>query len=106
MYLLISLCLKNDIDQKTITATLQLLSLLDVLSYKKIATQSHTYPSNDFDASNAVDGNSATCMRTLEIGFTSPRQTVWWKVDLGDVYTINSINILFRTYDGYGIKFV
>lgn len=59
-----------------------------------------------YDASKAVDGNIATCMRTLDIGRTSPQKTVWWKVDLGEVYTINSINILFRAYNGYGKKFV
>lgn len=59
-----------------------------------------------YDASTAVDGNIATCMRTLDIGRTSPQKTVWWKVDLGGVYTINSINIQFRAYNGYGIKFV
>uniref|UniRef100_A0A8W8NPB9 EGF-like domain-containing protein n=1 Tax=Magallana gigas TaxID=29159 RepID=A0A8W8NPB9_MAGGI len=29
---------------------------------------------------------------------------VWWKVDLGGVYNIYSINILFKNYDGSGCK--
>ncbi|XP_052694709.1 protein draper-like isoform X1 [Crassostrea angulata] len=41
-------------------------------------------------------------MRTLEIGQNAPKETVWWKVDLGAVYNIYRINILFRNYDGYG----
>lgn len=34
-------------------------------------------------ASNAVDRNTATCMRTNGIGRTSNDKTMWWKVDLG-----------------------
>lgn len=54
-------------------------------------------------ASNAVDRNTATCMRTKGIGRTSKDKTVWWKVDLGAVYNIYSISILFKHYDGYGV---
>lgn len=36
----------------------------DDLSHGKIATQSQTYTGINFDASRAVDGNTATCMRT------------------------------------------
>lgn len=45
-------------------------------------------------------------MRTNNIGLTSPDKTVWWKVDLGGVYSIYSINLLFKSYDGYGMYFV
>lgn len=38
-------------------------------------------------------------MRTKEIGSNSPDKTVWWKVDLGQNYSIYSINILFKDYD-------
>lgn len=51
-----------------------------------------------YDARYAVDGNTATCMRTKDIGVNSPEKTVWWKVDLGGVYNIYSINILFKYY--------
>lgn len=102
-----SLTLKNDLDTgQNMTEFEQLLCLLDNLSYNKVATQSHSYADSGYEASNAVDGNPATCMRTLEIGHTSPQKTVWWMVDLGGIYTINSINILFRIYDGQGIKLV
>ncbi|XP_078327574.1 uncharacterized protein LOC111116514 [Crassostrea virginica] len=40
-------------------------------------------------------------MRTQPIGTNSPNQTVWWKVDLCGVYTIYSVNILFKTYHGH-----
>uniref|UniRef100_A0A8W8P1M3 Uncharacterized protein n=1 Tax=Magallana gigas TaxID=29159 RepID=A0A8W8P1M3_MAGGI len=40
-------------------------------------------------------------MRTLEIGSNSPYKTVWWKVDLGGVYSIYSINVLFKNYDDW-----
>nr|XP_022311771.1 multiple epidermal growth factor-like domains protein 10 isoform X1 [Crassostrea virginica] len=73
----------------------------DDLSYNKDASQSHTLPGPGYGAENAVDGNKATCMRTKTIGPNSPEKTVWWKVDLGGVYNIYSVNILFKNYDGY-----
>lgn len=46
-------------------------------------------------------------MRTKPIGlYQYPDRTVWWKVDLGRVYNIYSINILFKNYDGSGMCFV
>ena len=80
----------------------------DDLSVNKVATQSTTVPppNNDpskYAAGKAVDRDITTCMRTQPIGPTSPYKTVWWKVDLGGVYNIYSVNILFKNYDGYGI---
>lgn len=75
----------------------------DDISRNKIATQLHTYAdtvaTKRYDASNAVDGNPATCMRTTPIGTNSPDKTMWWKVDLGGVFNIYRINILFKKYD-------
>lgn len=75
----------------------------DDISHNKIATQSHTY--NNIDASRAVDRNTATCMQTKEIGVGTSffHKKVWWKVDLDGVYSIYSINIQFKNYDGYGL---
>lgn len=64
------------------------------------------YPVHGYYASYAVDRNSATCMRTYEIGPNSPDKTTWWKVDLGEVYSIYSIDIMFKNYDGFGMLFV
>ena len=75
----------------------------DDLSHNKDATQSHTVSGTTYGAENAVDGKTATCMRTEAIGPNSPYKTVWWKVDLGGVYNIYSVNILFKNYDGLGI---
>lgn len=75
--------------------------LKDDLSIKKNAKQSVTLPGN-FYAWNAVDRNIKTCTRANEIG-TSSQKTVWWRVDLGGTYNIHDINILFETYDGFGI---
>lgn len=76
------------------------------LSLKKESTQSLTYSDGEaYIAKNAVDGTIATCMRTKEIGVNSLEKMVWWKVDLGGVYNIYSITILFRNYDGFGIRF-
>lgn len=77
----------------------------DDLSFNATATQSPVVPySNDmYMASNALDGNTATCMRTETIGASSPNKTTWWKVDLGGVYSIFSINILFKNYDDFGM---
>lgn len=78
----------------------------DDLAYRKIATQSQTYPGGYmyYDANNAVDGNTTTCTKTTEVGIFNPHNSVWWKVDLGRVYSIYSINILFKNYDGYGYR--
>ncbi|XP_078330772.1 uncharacterized protein LOC144624723 [Crassostrea virginica] len=80
------------------------------LSVNKVAVQSTTAtpPINDpsrYTAGNAVDRDITTCMRTKPIGPTSPDKTVWWKVDLGGVYNIYSVNILFKNYEGYDNMF-
>ena len=75
----------------------------DNLSFKKDASQSHTYSGSGYGAELAVDGNTATCMRTNAIGTHSPDKTVWWKVDLGGVYNIYSVKILFKNYNGHGM---
>lgn len=62
-----------------------------------MAIQSHTYACHNLEASNAVNGNTATCTRTKDIGPTCQDQTVWWKMDLGWVY---NINFQFKNYDG------
>lgn len=38
-------------------------------------------------------------MRTQDIGGNTPYKTVWWKVDLGGVFSIYRINILFKDYE-------
>ncbi|XP_078329588.1 uncharacterized protein LOC111116900 [Crassostrea virginica] len=76
----------------------------DDLSKHKVATQSTTYSSSIYTADNAVDRNITTCMRTNEIGLNSPNKTVWWKVDLGGVYNIYSVNVLFKNYYGHEIR--
>ena len=50
-----------------------------------------------------MDRDITTCMRADPIGFNSPYKKVWWRVDLGGVYNIYSVNILFKNYDGLGI---
>ena len=81
----------------------------DDLSKKKVSTQSTTSlgPSDVYSANNAVDRDKTTCMRTEAIGTSRqiPDKTVWWRVDLGGVYSIYSVNILFKNYEGYGIFF-
>lgn len=67
------------------------------------------YNDTIYEASNAVDGNSLTCMRTREIGTTSIHKTVWWKVDLGGMYSIYNIDVLFKNYgswEGWGTHFL
>lgn len=79
----------------------------DDLSFLKDATQSHKDEGHTSqDANNAVDRNSSTCTKTKDIGGNSKRPTVSWKVDLGAVYNVYSITILFKNYDIYGLWFV
>lgn len=83
---------------------LEFLIFVDNLSYKKVASQAHSYTSlTYFNASDAVDGNTETCTKTKSIGSTDLDKTVWWKVDLGGVHSIYSISILFKNYEGYGM---
>lgn len=42
-------------------------------------------------------------MRTEEMGRNAMFKTMWWKVDLGGLHNIFSIDILFKNYDGYGM---
>lgn len=79
-----------------------IVNISDILSYKKNALQSSIYPGTSYYAKNAVDKNITTCMRTQSIGLNSLDKTVWWKVDLGAVYNIHSVNIIFRNYDDWG----
>nr|XP_022307517.1 uncharacterized protein LOC111113516 [Crassostrea virginica] len=76
------------------------------LSYKKLATQSTTSTGGVYSyvASNAVDRNETTCMRTEPMGPNSPYKSVWWKVDLGGKYNIQSITIHFKSYGGYEMQ--
>ena len=75
------------------------------MSKNKFAIQSTTAVSStdDFIASKAVDRDITTCMRAKPIGTSSVDNTVWWRVDLGGVYNIYSVNILFKNYHGEGM---
>lgn len=77
----------------------------DDLSFKAVASQSPIYPGPSYlyEASNALDRNTATCMRTDLIGENSEPKTTWWKVDLGGMYSIYSISLLFKNYDNLGM---
>lgn len=77
----------------------------DDISFNKVAIQTHTHKGEGYSAQIAVDRNTETCMRTRDIGTSSEDKTVWWKVDLGGVYSIYSVVILFRNYDSYSILF-
>lgn len=78
----------------------------DDLSYHKNATQSHTHRQDLvlFGAYRALDRDEKTCTRADDIGPNSSKKNVLWRVDLGGVFNIYSINILFRNYDGFGIN--
>lgn len=76
----------------------------DDLSYGKEATHWRIYNSwyDDYLASNAIDRNTSTCTRTYEIGKGGSLKTTWWKVDLGKVKSIYSVQIDFKKYEGFG----
>lgn len=84
---------------------LQWCFVTDDLSYKKIASQSGTEigPSSIYFASNAIDNNTKTCMRTRDIGQSSIDKSVWWRVDLGRVYNIYRISIMLKNYKYSGL---
>lgn len=78
----------------------------DDLSFNKLTEQLHTWtgPYGLYTADNAVDRNTMTCTRTQTIGPNSDFKTVWWKVDLGRLYNIYSIDIIFKSYENYGTR--
>lgn len=76
------------------------------MSHNKIATQTPMLTDAVYSAINAVDRNYETCMRTDQVGLNSPLKTSWWRVDLGGVFNIYRITILFKNYDGYGLYLV
>lgn len=61
--------------------------------------QTYTCPS--CGAGKAVDGNMSTCMRTDDIGITTTYSKTWWYVDLGGIYNVYNIRIVFKDYPGY-----
>lgn len=77
-----------------------LFPFLDDLSYNKIATQSPIYRRiSEYEANNALDRNITTCMRTQAIGLSSTDNNMWWKVDLGGLYNVYRITIMFKSYE-------
>lgn len=50
------------------------------------------------DASNAIDGNTRTCTKTMDIGPNSENKFTWWYVDLGEIQSVFEIKIQFKDY--------
>ncbi|XP_061170727.1 uncharacterized protein LOC133180175 [Saccostrea echinata] len=75
------------------------------LSRSKTTSQSKTWECvipacmNYYISSNAVDRNEKTCARSTFIGEGATEKTVWWKVDMGDIYSIYSIDVLFENME-------
>ncbi|XP_061185156.1 uncharacterized protein LOC133193204 [Saccostrea echinata] len=75
------------------------LKLHNELSRDKTTTQSSFHLCvSPCGPDKAVDGDRKTCMKTYDIGPTSPEKTVWWLVDLGANHSIYSISIYFKDY--------
>ncbi|MEM6802910.1 MAG: PQQ-dependent sugar dehydrogenase, partial [Bacteroidota bacterium] len=68
------------------------------VSLRKTATQSSTYNSNsyNFDANNALDGNTTGDDAANTITHTNNELHAWWEVDLGAVYSLSGINLWNR----------
>ncbi|XP_069128410.1 uncharacterized protein [Argopecten irradians] len=76
------------------------------LALNKTAYQSATYQGyvngqlTRYDAGRAVDGILATQLESGHCSHTgSGHHQAWWKVDLGQVYRIQMINITYRHHD-------
>lgn len=71
------------------------------LSKNKRTDQYRKIGLSKYDADRAVDGDNSTCMRTEDFGTTSVYdKKTWWFVDLGGVYNVYNIRILFMDYLG------
>lgn len=80
----------------------------DDLSFQALASQYPMLPSSLhhlYEADNAIDRKTDTCMRTDVIGKgpSAASKNMWWKVDLGAVYNIYRIDILFKDYRHLGM---
>ncbi|XP_034321052.2 uncharacterized protein [Magallana gigas] len=94
----------NNCNSYLIFCVLSSVFTYDDLSYNKTASQSTrvAWPFSDVsNAKNAVDRNALSCTKAQYIGLNSPDKTLWWKVDLGGMYNIYSVNIIFKNYKGY-----
>ncbi|XP_061170724.1 protein draper-like [Saccostrea echinata] len=67
-------------------------------SYQTLSAPLDPQDPTRFISSNAVDRDPSSCTRNYEIGRTSPHTSVLWRVNLGDIYSIYSIRILFKDY--------
>lgn len=70
----------------------------DNLIYNEVFSQSRNNPIQSTNASNAVDGNIATCTKQWEIWLYSEYNTVCWMVDLNGVYIFYRMTMLFEAY--------
>ncbi|XP_048750094.2 multiple epidermal growth factor-like domains protein 10 isoform X2 [Ostrea edulis] len=55
------------------------------------------YYCDRYQSSNAVDRVNSTCTRNRPIG-RYRYESVWWRVDLGDIYNVYNVIILFKDY--------
>lgn len=78
----------------------------DDLSFNKLAEQLHTSsgPYGLYTADNAVDRNTMISTRAQTIRRNSDFKPVWLKVDLGRLYNIYSTDIIFKSYENYGMR--
>lgn len=90
--------------------SVQKILITSVLFTENLSENGQTDQYRNIDTSNcpfcasgrAVDGDNGTCMRTEDIGTTSfYDKKTWWYVDLGGVYNLYNIRILFKDYPGY-----
>ncbi|XP_069126487.1 cell death abnormality protein 1-like isoform X2 [Argopecten irradians] len=73
------------------------------IALSKTATQSTNRSSNEWLASAAVDGCQNIDMFSGCCGHTQAGlKTAWWRVDLGQISTIDSIHIIYR--DSYQLR--
>jgi hypothetical protein len=62
------------------------------------ATQSsETLSTFDVDATNAIDGDLSGHPESNSLAATAPETNAWWEVDLGQVYSIDTLRIWNRT---------
>ncbi|XP_062573664.1 platelet endothelial aggregation receptor 1-like isoform X2 [Saccostrea cucullata] len=78
----------------------------DHLSFNKTTEHSQNYNNcylakycDIYHSRNAVDRNNDTCTRTRPIEPSNWSNQTWWYVDLGGIYNVYKVNIIFRLYE-------
>lgn len=90
---------ENAIGSDDTSWQLTVIGATENVALNKTATQSTTYPYGG-TADRAVDGDTNGDWNQGSVSVTTQENQPWWTVDLGDIYTLDTIKVYNRTDAG------